>query len=227
MMHNQSKRDLILHFAKSGHKPKKIRDHLFETYAQDAPPLATVQNRCNEFKWGRSDTKTRPSSGRPSEIATNYNIQKALTQVRKDPKISCRMLSDVLKIDRKSTKILLRDHLGLEKIAGHWIPHALNLNQKKSRVEICRQLFDRWSHRWSEFKSRLITQDETWLLYEQPDTPNSSAEWLPSGSSGHACPRLSRTNGKLMLICFWDYKGLIYTEFFESTKDKPGLDAKF
>lgn len=223
-MDNQTKRELILHYAKLGQKPAQIHKFLLETYGQDAPSYKMVKDWCNQHKWGRTDTKTRPSTGRPLEVPSTRLIELAERAVRQEPKISCRMLAQQLNLSRPTTKSIVKDHLGLEKIHGHWIPHALNSSQKMQRVQICKDLYDRWAHRWSEFKARLITQDETWILYDQPETPRSSAEWLPSGSKGPECPRLAKTNDKLMMICFWDCKGLIYSEYFKSSKNRPGLD---
>lgn len=72
--------------------------------------------------------------------------------------------------------------------------------------------------------SKLISADETWILYDVTLNRRISPEWLRGGSAGRDCPRLSKTNDKLSLTCCCDHYGLIYCKYHKSNKQHPRLD---
>lgn len=106
-MDNQNKRDLIFHYARLGQKPAQIHKFLCETYGEDAPSYKMVKDWCNHYKWGREDTKTRPSSGRPIEVPSARLIELAERKVRQETKISCSLLAQHLNVSRPTAKIIM------------------------------------------------------------------------------------------------------------------------
>lgn len=134
------------------------------------------------------------------------------------------MIATEIGLSRVSTKTIMEQHLGMQKMLARWVPHQLSDAQKQTRINLCTELLARWSHRWSRFRSRLITVDETWISYEQPATRQSASGWRPAGSEPPELARLQKDRRKLMAIVFWDAEGLVHIDWFKSTKSQPGLD---
>ena len=65
----------------------------------------------------------------------------------------------------------------------------------------------------ADFLDRLITQDETWVHYHEPETKVQSKQWkhLDSPHPKTACVQPSV--GKVMLPIFWDQHGVVMMDF--------------
>jgi len=63
------------------------------------------------------------------------------------------------------------------------------------------------------FLSYVITGDETWVYAYDPETETQSSKWKSLGSPRPKKARQVRSNIKLMLICFFDQKGIVDKEF--------------
>ena len=58
------------------------------------------------------------------------------------------------------------------------------------------------------FLYSIVTGDETWCFQDEPETKRQSSKWQPRK------PRKARQEkSKIKLICFYDSKGIIHTEF--------------
>ena len=94
---------------------------------------------------------------------------------------------------------------------GKWVPKELTESNKINRMVACsvltRRLFD--FKKENLFFNRLITRDDKWIRYENP---NNSHEWLDP--SENPSPRISKPlHPKKKLLCvWWDVQGVIYSE---------------
>jgi len=65
----------------------------------------------------------------------------------------------------------------------------------------------------NDFLSRLVTMDETWLYYYDPETKQQSMEWRHSGSP---CPKkfqVQKSAGKVLVSIFWDQEGIFFIDY--------------
>ena len=60
---------------------------------------------------------------------------------------------------------------------------------------------------------RVITGDETWCFQYDPETKRQSTQWKTQNSPRPKKARMSRSQVKTMLVCFFDTKGIVYYEF--------------
>lgn len=218
-------RELIKHHLLSGKKALEIFQILVSVYGQDAPSRSTVERWVNEFKRGRQDTQTRPSTGRPPEAITDAKINEARLLIVKDPKLSCKSIAGLLVLSECTTRLILQNHLGLKKMLARWVPYTLSDSNKTGRVKHAREFLRRWGHRWSRLRSRLVTVDETYVSYKTACNRLDAAEWRPIGSNPPEVPRLSSDKRKLMAIVFWDAEGLVHLEWFKPTTQRAGLTS--
>ena len=60
---------------------------------------------------------------------------------------------------------------------------------------------------------RVITGDETWVFEYDPETKRQSMQWKSPTSPRPKKARMSKSKVKLMLIAFFDSKGIVHLEF--------------
>jgi Transposase. len=63
------------------------------------------------------------------------------------------------------------------------------------------------------FLDSIVTMDESWILYSTPEMKRMSAQWLTKGSNPPKKAKVVGSEKKLMLIAFFDSKGMIYQTY--------------
>ena len=63
------------------------------------------------------------------------------------------------------------------------------------------------------FLGRIVTGDETWVPYHQPETKRASREWCHTSSPKPKKFRTQPSVGKVMLTLFWDERGVILEHY--------------
>lgn len=79
-------------------------------FGDEAMSRAQVFRWHKEFKNGREGVEDEPRSGRAVEVRIDNNVQRVQALVRQDRRLTIRMLSDELNINRETVrKILIED----------------------------------------------------------------------------------------------------------------------
>ncbi|CAH1961299.1 unnamed protein product [Acanthoscelides obtectus] len=100
----------------------------------------------------------------------------------------------------------------MKRVAAEFVPRALTDNQKEHRVETCHALRQQLEFD-PNFLSKIITGDETWCYGNDPTSKQQSSEWkTPSVSRPEKCRQI-KSNIRTMLICFFDVKDVVYSQF--------------
>jgi hypothetical protein len=60
---------------------------------------------------------------------------------------------------------------------------------------------------------RVITRDEKWCSQYNPETKRQSMQWKTEKSPRQKKARMSRSQVKNMLVCFFDHNGVVHCEF--------------
>lgn len=150
--------------------------------------------------------------GRPATLDPEV-LRKA---VEANPRTSTRRLSDEV----GSSKSTIHRHLiqlGKVNKSCRVVPHDLTPAQAKCRVDICRDLLS--NPQDDRFFKRIVTCDEKWILYRNPDM---TKQWLDPGQSAEPVVKQKRFDSKVMLCAWWNYEGLIY---FELVPNGVGITA--
>ena len=90
-----------------------------------------------------------------------------------------------------------------------WVPRLLVPEQKTVRVQICTELQQRLSDEGDSFLNKVITCDETWFHFFEPENKQQSSMWKHTWSPSPVKARLSKSVGKVMSIIFCDTKGIV------------------
>ena len=64
------------------------------------------------------------------------------------------------------------------------------------------------------FLLRLVTVDETWIHYYEPENNAQSRQWVGPGSPRPTKFKTQRSTGKVMATVYWDAKGVIMLDVF-------------
>ena len=100
----------------------------------------------------------------------------------------------------------------MRNIQARWIPKLLTEEQKKKRLDVSRHLLQSYQHD-KNYLDRIVTGDESYIFYEQPDTPRTTRVWVAPGEATSTRPIRKRFAPKQMLIVFWDKQGILLLEW--------------
>ena len=78
---------------------------------------------------------------------------------------------------------------------------------------------------WSKdyFLLRLVTVDETWVHYYEPENKVQSRQWVGPGSPRPKKFKTQPSAGKVMATVFWDAKGVIMLDFLPKRSTITGV----
>ncbi|KAL4149713.1 hypothetical protein QTP88_003590 [Uroleucon formosanum] len=141
-----------------------------------------------ECQAGREEVEDNQRVGHPCSSKTNDNISKINEIVRKDRRLSIRMIAEMVNIDKETVRQILHDELNMTKVCAKMVPKNLTLEQKDGRRQICVDILKRM-------------ENERDLLKKTSASPKLKKA------------RMSKSKLKAMLIVFFDIKGLIMTEW--------------
>ena len=106
----------------------------------------------------------------------------------------------------------LANDLKKRKISVQWIPHCLTAEQKQKRLDISTLLKEIFDTEDQTFFRRIVTIDETWIRYFEPELKSQSNEWKATGSYRPKKFRRAQSKVKQMMIFAYNYHGVIMTE---------------
>ena len=119
-------------------------------------------------------------------------------------------IAQALGISHGSVSTILYDHLGMRSR----VPKSLSDELMATVASVCSALLNRFRSK-DDFFLRLVTVEEAWVHYYEPENKAQSRQWV-----GHGSPRLKKfktqpSAGKVMATVFLDAKGvimLVYTQ---------------
>ncbi|XP_035737739.1 histone-lysine N-methyltransferase SETMAR-like [Vespa mandarinia] len=159
-MNSQQKhlRHVMLHYFKKG-PAKNTADEICTVYGSSTTTIRTVRNWFKKYRAGNFDLKDEDRSGRPATMDTDL-IKSMLVE---NSRYGVREIVDAINIPR----ITVHNHLikmGYVNRYEVWVPRQLIETDLMNRVSTCNLLLQQ--HEKNPFLKRLITGDETWILYQ-------------------------------------------------------------
>lgn len=160
-----------------------------------------------EFKDGRESVEDEKRCGRSATLRTSLE-QKVREKIAEDRRFTVRSLA--LDLDTsKDTVLRILQSFNMRKVSARWIPRLLTDDQKAQRVTSSSEFLRRYDAEGDEFLDRIVTLDETWLWYYDPETKADSSVWKTPGTPPPKKARVSRSGGKLMCVFFMDRHGML------------------
>ena len=128
--------------------------------------------------------------------------------VYSDRRIQVEEIVQALGISHGSVSTILHDRLGMRKLTARWVPKSLSDEQMATRASVCSALLKRLRSK-DDFRLRLVTVDETWVHYYEPENKAQSRKWVGPGSPRPKKFKTQPSAGKVMVTVFLDAKGVI------------------
>ena len=92
--------------------------------------------------------------------------------------------------------------------SARWVPKLLSDEQKRERERVSRDLLKSWSSK-KFFLYRIVTGDETWFHYYEPETKFQSSQWKRKHEGVPIKIKSAPSAGKRMATVFWVRKGIL------------------
>ena len=166
----------------------------------------TCRKWFQHFRAGNICLEDEESSGRPPQT----DEDKIRDLVEKSRSLTVQEISNVLKIPKTTIHRCLKK-MGMVSNLNVWVLHELTECNRLERTTACMTLLAR--NKYEPFLKRLVTGDEKWILYENPERKRS---WSQRNQPPQRCAKSGLHPRKVLLCVWWDYKGILYFELLSS-----------
>lgn len=211
-------RTIIKFFVLEGLSTTEIHTKMVKVLKKGAPSFSTVHRWALNFRRGHTMIEDGPRSGRPKSATTPQIIQEIHDIVLDDRRIKVREIASATGISDERVWHILHEDLKMKKLCARWVPHLLTIDEKRIRMQFSLSCLDRFNHNKTDFMSRLVTMDETWIHHYTPETKAQSKQWMEAGSNAPKKAKMVLSAGKVMASVFWDAKGILLLNYLEKGK---------
>ena len=142
--------------------------------------------------------------------------------VYSDRRIKVEEIANALHISHGSVSTTLHDRLGMHKLTARWVPKSLSDAQMATRASVYSTLLKRFRSKEDDFFSCLVTVDEAWVHYYEPENKAQSRQWIGPGSLRLKKFKTQPSAGKVMATVFWDAQGVIMLDFLAKKSTMTG-----
>lgn len=178
-------------------------------YGDSALSRARVFDWYKSFKEGRTSVENLPHERRPATSVNDENIEKVKKIVLENRRVTEREIASELDISNGSAHTIIHDVLGMRRVSARLVPKLLNFLQKEQRKTVAKEMLAMTD---TDIQ-HIITGDETWVYEYDVETAQQSSEWRFPEEPKPKKPRQSRSKIKVMLTVFFDYEGVVHSEF--------------
>ena len=117
-----------------------------------------------------------PRSGRPSTSQKKEMIDQVCEKVLEDRRLTVQDIVAEVGISTGSVHSILTEDLNLRRVSAKFVPKLLTEQLKELRKEISEDMLDLANYD-PEFIKTIITDDETWVFGNDPETKFQSSQW--------------------------------------------------
>ena len=167
----------VIRYLKQARKLAELAD----VDGSSAPSYTQVKFWVGEFKRGRTSLEDEARSGRPLDATDEEMCKKVRDLVYSDRRIQVEEIAQALGISHGSVSTILHDRLGMRKLTACWVPKSLSDEQMATRASVCSAFLKRFRSK-DDFLLRLVSVDETWVHYYEPENKAQSSvgrAWVP------------------------------------------------
>ena len=177
-------------------------DKLQRAYGEHSLSRAQVFRWHKSFLEAREQVEHEPRAGRHSTSKTDDNVERVRSLVRSDRRLTLRMISSELNLNRFTVHQILTQDFYTRKVCAKMVPKNLTTEQKASRKDVCLDLLDHLE-REPESSVALSQVMNHGFCSETPETKRQSRDWHTANSPRPKKARMSKSKIKLMFICFY------------------------
>ncbi|XKL61109.1 hypothetical protein PGB90_008166 [Kerria lacca] len=212
-------RAIIRFYTFKGRSATCIHQKLVSVYGDSVFSVEKVRKWVRLFREGRENVLDEPRSGRPSDTINEDSISAVRAIIENDARISINVIVRVLReehgieIARGTVHSILHDELLVSKRCARWVLKQLTEQHRTNRMGASLAFLTQYHERGEEYLSRIVTGDESWVHYYQPESKEQSKIWKKKGSEPTRKFKTLPSEGKVLLTIFWDAKGILLEEY--------------
>jgi len=206
----EKQRSVIRFLSREAVKPIEIHRRMKVQYGDACLSLQQVYEWTRKFMNGISSV-TGP--GQANRVVTPEAIAAVEPIVKDNRRVTVHEIAAHMDMSDGSAHHIVHDVLQFHKVSARWVPRQLTAELKELHFDACQELFKRFQPEGDGFLGRIVTGDETWVHYHQPETKKASEEWRHTSSPKPKKFRTQPSAGKVMLTLFWDKRGVILEHY--------------
>ena len=174
----------------------------------------SIHKWVSQFRGGRELIVDKPRAPKTKSGRSARNIRRVEDVVATDRRVTLKEIKVKTGIPTSTVQRILKKDLKLTKRCCTFVPAVLTDTHKQTRRDVC-NLYSRLFHQEPRVFRHVVTMDESWVYVWDPNTRNQSKEWLRRGEPVAQVPRRTIATAKIMLVSFYDAKGMIYYEYVQ------------
>ena len=184
---------------------------------------ASCMNRTSVFEWhkrfkkGRESMRDDERCGRSMEVRTPELIDQIKNFMDKDRRVSMDTISAQFDVSVGTVHTIIRGELKMQKICAKFAPRVLREDKKERRCHDSREMVELINSDPAVIDA-LVTCDESWIYYYDPETKRQSSQWKPAGS-----PRPKKAGQSKPSTNFW---WSLFFFFWQHWHDLNALDRQ-
>jgi len=223
-------RSVVRFLAAEGASVSDIHTRLRNVYGEDVMSERNVRGLVKQFREERrTNVHDEVRSGRPVEATNEETVRAVLAIVESDGRRTLNEIREQLmdehciRVSNMSVSRVLAD-AGLTKVCARWVPKLLTLENREARCAAARAFLDAYA-KDPEMITRIVTGDESWVLYITPERKEATKVWHKKGDPPPKKCRLDRSTKKILCTPFWDGKGVLSVHFLDSSDGRMNSEV--
>ncbi len=174
----------------------------------------SIHKWIREFCAGRDRIVDQPRAAKTKSGRSLRNIRAIETLIAQDRCVTIKEMSVKSGLMTSTVQRILKKDLKLTKKCSTFVPTALTDAHKQCRRDIC-NFFSRLKDQNPRVFRNAVTMDESWIYVWDPDKRVHCMEWLRKGEPCPQTPCRTLVTAKVMILTFFDSRGLVYYEFVQ------------
>lgn len=213
----ESQRSQVFALWTAGWNASRIADHLQQQHGDNGLKLRAIYGWIERFKGGQLTVSDQQRNGRPQSPANKLLGQQIQELLNTDARLTVREIEDMLGSPKSTVHRNITEQLQLSKISARWVPRLLTADLKAHRLEISASnlRFVREQGGWDDVCNLIISGDETWIPFFDPETKEESRVWARKGSQPPVKAHRDKHSKKIMMTIFFHRSGPLTIEFLE------------
>jgi len=163
-------RAVIRFFVREGLTSNEIHSTFINVYGDSSPSFSTIKKWAAEFKRGRTSLEDDPREGRPKSATTPEIIEQVHDMLLDDRRMKVHEIAETIGISKERVGYILHEELDMKKLCARWVPRLLTADQKRIRMKVSEQCWERFNRNKTDFVHRFIIMDETWIHHHTQES---------------------------------------------------------
>ena len=153
-----------------GKTPTETHKFIKQSVTHSNVSRSLVFKRHKRFSDGRGSLMDDSREGRPSFKTSDVVKNEVRDVIDGDRRLTVREVANKCIISKTTVHEILVQELHMNRICARWVPRMLSEENMTNRTEASRQFLRKFSQSGIGFLDKIITTDETWFHYYDPET---------------------------------------------------------